>query len=229
MKAIHRRLGRDGIDGNQRRRQHHQIMCTITNHLIGDVHVAALGIASPTCNPHSQRLVHKGTNRCSKPCLRHLRVCGRTALARQAFQSPRATFTNANESRSQRAASAYLGARLSGTDRKTGRRRPHGPLSHAVVPLWVFGCRRRMSPDLSGLPQRICCSLGASLLRQMVSRARTCLLVSLAATVRLTSSQSPWRRGRSPQVPFEQEQVGHRQRYERDHQSVIVPVVEGAG
>jgi hypothetical protein len=39
-------------------------VCTITNYLIGDVHLAALGIASPTCSAHSQRLVQgTGTNR----------------------------------------------------------------------------------------------------------------------------------------------------------------------
>ena len=46
MEAVHRRLGVDRIDRDERPGQHDQIDRAIAEDLIGDVHVATFGVAS---------------------------------------------------------------------------------------------------------------------------------------------------------------------------------------
>ena len=56
VEAIHRGLGIDRVDGDERPRQHEQIHRAIAEFLVGDVHVAALGVTRARRLCHQLRL-----------------------------------------------------------------------------------------------------------------------------------------------------------------------------
>jgi len=58
MEAVHRRLLVDRADRDEWPGQHKKISRTVTQHLVGDVHVAAFRVASPWSLRHGLRLVH---------------------------------------------------------------------------------------------------------------------------------------------------------------------------
>ena len=58
MEPVHRRLGINGVDRNGRPGKHDEVNWAIADDLVGDVDVAAPGVASPRSLRHGLNLVH---------------------------------------------------------------------------------------------------------------------------------------------------------------------------